>query len=182
MTARSASGAGASFFPELVAHHLNWNGEYAHELVRDVPDDLWTRSGGAGLENHPAWTLGHLTTGAAVLASYLGCDLNLHDDWKELFLRRGPGDPRLPSEGPYPDRRDLWDAFHVQRTRVIEALPEVPAHRWHEPQEWRFEGELGTLADCTLFMCLSHESMHLGQLAAWRRHFGLPSALGRMPR
>ena len=37
--------------------------------------------------------------------------------------------------------------------------------------------DLPTLADSTLFMAISHEAMHLGQLAAWRRGQGLPSAM-----
>ena len=34
-----------------------------------------------------------------------------------------------------------------------------------------------TLGDAVVFFAVSHEAMHLAQVAAWRRARGLPSAL-----
>ena len=119
-----------------------WNLLYAEALVRDLPDEQWTSPGGPGLENHPAWTLGHLCTGANLLAQDLGLPDDLPRGWAELFQRRGPGDPRLP-----------------------------------ESEDWAFGRDLPSRADVALFMALTHEALHLGQLAAWRRARGFPSAL-----
>ena len=47
----------------------------------------------------------------------------------------------------------------------------------NSPLEWRYCEGLPTLGDATVFLAVSHEVMHLGQLAAWRRARGLPSAL-----
>ena len=49
-----------------------WNLRYADALAEDVPDELATTGAGPGLENHAAWTLGHLVTGSAILAEDLG--------------------------------------------------------------------------------------------------------------
>jgi hypothetical protein len=49
-----------------------------------------------GLVNHPAFTLGHLISGSALLAEDLGAVFEMPDHWADLFLRKGPGDPRKP--------------------------------------------------------------------------------------
>jgi hypothetical protein len=56
-------------------------------------------------------------------------------------------------------------------------LPDVAFGR---PVEWRFDNYYPSLADYLYFMCVTHEAMHLGQLAAWRRAAGLDSALARL--
>ena len=46
----------------------------------------------------------------------------------------------------------------------------------------KFDGEFPTVAGAALFLAVTHEALHLGQVAAWRRARGLPSALAGMPR
>ena len=62
-----------------------------------------------GLENHPAFTLGHLVSGSALLVEDLGEEFNMPDKWTELFLRKGPGDPRKPDpdKSKYPTKELL---------------------------------------------------------------------------
>lgn len=62
--------------------------------MRDVPDTKMCVQPSAGLVNHPAFTLGHLATGSALIAKYLGSTFEIPDGWDALFLRKGPGDPR----------------------------------------------------------------------------------------
>ena len=52
--------------------------------------------------------------------------------------------------------------------------------RFTEPATWRFSAHMPTLGDLLYFMCVTHEAMHLGQLAAWRRAMDLPSALAKL--
>ena len=170
-------------FAKSVGRHLRWNLAYARELVRDVPPELWTQGRAPGLENHPAWTIGHLITGAALTAADLGRPRELPPGWRDLFERRGPGDPRLPDRtAEYPSAETLLDELEALHDRIREGLASIDAERLAQREEWRFDSLLPTLRDSTLFMTIAHESMHLGQLAAWRRAHGLPSALGRMPR
>jgi hypothetical protein len=165
-----------------------WNLEYARALVVDLSPAQWTQSCGPGLENHPSWTIGHLVTGSDLLAADLGLERDLPAGWRELFERRGPGDPRLPVADPnaYPPMAELLAELERQHRRVEWV--------WHEkfaasassgpalsdPFAWRFAGALPTLGDAALFLAISHEAMHLGQLAAWRRAQGLPSALNAL--
>ena len=39
-----------------------WNLKYAKVLVKDLSESQCTESGGPGLENHPAWTIGQLAS------------------------------------------------------------------------------------------------------------------------
>lgn len=57
---------------DTIINAYRFNLKYAHELVLDVDENLMTKPGGPGLENHPAFTLGHLVTAAALTSKYIG--------------------------------------------------------------------------------------------------------------
>jgi len=165
-----------------------WNLKYAHVLVADLSQAQCTQSCGPGHENHPAWTIGHLVTGSDILAEDLGLERQSPDGWRELFERRGPGDPRLPTleRSAYPPMNVLLAEFERQHVRVENAWRAMlaAAHSADSiltaPLAWRFDDALPTLSDAVVFLAVSHEAMHLGQLAAWRRACGLPSALNSL--
>jgi len=173
---------------ESILRLFAWNLQYARALVEGLTASQCTETGGPGLENHPAWTIGHLVTGADILAEDLGLERDLPGGWRELFERRGPGDPRLPAADPasYPLMADLLHELERQHLRVervwrekLEAREE-DSPNLADPLTWRYSGALPTLADAALFLAISHEAMHLGQLSAWRRAKGLSSALASL--
>jgi len=168
---------------ESVLRHYAWNLRFARALVVDLTAEQCTSAGGAGLENHPAWTIGHLASAADMLAEDLGLKRDLPDRWRELFERRGPGDPRLPDPdaAAYPSMEALITELERQHARVERAWRgKLEAAGLDEPLAWRFGDDFPTLGDATVFFAVGHEAMHLGQLAAWRRAHGLPSALGSL--
>lgn len=173
---------------EAILRLYAWNLQYTRALVADLTATQCTESGGPGLENHPAWTVGHLVTGADILAEDLGLVRDLPVGWGELFQRSGPGDPRLPPADPsvYPPMADLLAELEHQHQRVerawLEKLKESEQEgpRLTAPLAWRYSDALPTLGDAALFLAISHEAMHLGQLAAWRRAKGLSSALASL--
>ena len=97
----------------------------------------------------------------------------------------GAGDPRLPAADPavYPPMATLLAELARQHLRVERAWLEKLQGKDQEgpkltdPLAWRYGEVLPTLGDAALFLAISHEAMHLGQLAAWRRARGLSSAL-----
>ena len=167
---------------DILIKSYRFNLEYAYELVRDVNADLLTKSGGAGMENHPAFTLGHLVTAAALTSKYLNGPFDLPEGWEGLFRRTGPGDPKRPEldEELYPDREQLLTELRRQHKLVEDLILDLHEERFTELAKWRFSKHMPTLGDLLYFMCITHESMHLGQLAGWRRAIGLPSALSKL--
>lgn len=164
---------------ESILRQYDFNLEYAKALVADLTDEQMTVVPSRGLDNHPAFTLGHLVSGSADLARDLGAEFEMPDQWAEIFVRNGPGDPRKPEHDKkkYPTRQELIAELERQHNKVKQLLTETDPGKLEEPQTWRFSNFMPTLFDVVAFMCINHESMHLGQLAAWRRAMGLPSAL-----
>jgi hypothetical protein len=166
---------------ETVLKQYHFNLHYAEKLVADVPPELMSKSAGAGLENHPSFTLGHLATASAMTVEDLGGTYEVPGGWKELFQRKGPGDPRKPAEGVvYPPKNSLLSQLKLQHSKVETALMHADQGFLNAPFKWRFNQYFPTTFDLVAFMCISHEIMHLSQLSAWRRAKGLPSALAAM--
>jgi hypothetical protein len=152
---------------------------YARELVRDISRQPMYESQGPGLENHPAFSIGHLVIASALVAEQLGTAYNVPAGWDELFRRTGPGDSRLPvqyREG-LPTKEELLSELGHKHAVVEQMLGGLPVECLAVPVQWRFDRYFPSLADYLTFMCVTHEAMHLGQIAAWRRAVELSSAL-----
>jgi hypothetical protein len=178
----SRTNKGTTAMISAIIKTYDFNLKYAAELVSDIKEEDMYRSLGPGLENHPAFTLGHLATGSALMAECLGRESYIPTVWTALFQRKGPGDPTLPLERTKdsPSKQELVKELSKQHEVVKEALLALPDEKLSESVDWRFSNHFGSLLDLTAFMCMTHEAMHLGQLAAWRRAAKLTSALARM--
>ena len=162
-----------------IINQYDFNLQYAKALVRDIPDEQMAIMPAKGFENHPAFTLGHLVSGSAGIAEDLGEKFDMPDGWSDLFLRKGPGDPRTPDtdKSKYPPRKLLLEELERQHEKVKKNLASVTEDDLNKSFKWRFSNHMPTLGDMLIFMCVNHEAMHLGQLAAWRRAMGFSSAL-----
>ena len=167
---------------ETIIRQYDFNLDYAKALVMDLSDDQMTTIPANGLDNHPAWTIGHLISGSADLASDLGAAFEIPDNWAELFVRIGPEDRRKPilDKSKYPSKNQLIVELENQHNKVKQLLQNIDTNDLNESLTWRFSNFMPTLGDLVTFMCINHESMHLGQLAAWRRSMGLESALANV--
>lgn len=83
---------------DTILKQYDFNLAYAKALVQDLTDEQMTTVPAPGLDNHPAFTLGHLISGAADLARDLGAEFDMPDNWADLFVREGPEDPRKPDQ------------------------------------------------------------------------------------
>jgi hypothetical protein len=167
---------------KILINSYDFNLKYAYQLVADLEEIQMTETPTTGLENHPAFTLGHLISAAALTSKYLGGPYDIKKEWEQLFKRKGPGDPRKPETNAslYPSKEQLLSELTRQHEIVKILIRALPEERIPEPAKWRFDQYMPTLGDLLYFMCVTHESMHLGQLAAWRRAMGLPSALAEL--
>ena len=162
-----------------IINQYDFNLAYAKALVEDVSKTQMTSIPSPGLVNHPAFTLGHLVAGSEDLLRDLGGIFEMPENWAELFVRKGPGDPRLPDpdQSKYPPKQALINTLDQLHNIVKIRIESMGENDLEKPVQWRFSQYMPTTYDLILFMCVNHESMHLGQLAAWRRAMGLKSAL-----
>lgn len=167
---------------QAIIRQYDANLAYAYLLTDDVSDVQMTVIPSKGLVNHPAFTIGHLVTGSGLMYKYMGGSYKLPDGWDKLFRRNGPGDPRLPNEDSaiYPSKKLLLQELDKQHELVKKSLLTLKKEDLEKPVKWRFSQHMPTALDLIMFMCVSHENMHLGQLAAWRRAMDLPSALAKL--
>ena len=70
---------------QIIVNQYDLNLAYAQKLVEDVSAEQMTALPTIGLVNHPAFTLGHLVSGAALLAEDLGAPLVMPVGWDLLF-------------------------------------------------------------------------------------------------
>ncbi len=171
---------------QSISRQLDFNLAYAKKLVEDLTEEQMTTIPGNGFENHPAFTLGHLVSGMSLMViddiSEVKKPGFMPDGWKELFLRRGPGDPRTPEEDKtkYPSKEELLAELERKHNMFKDRLMKFTDEDLLKEKEWRFYKYMNSNLDSIIFMCANHEAMHLGQLSAWRRAIGLDSALAKL--
>jgi hypothetical protein len=156
--------------PLVSAALLSWQNQrdYAARLLSDLPPDELTRQPFPGM-NHPAWIIGHLSAYPPVLAAIL--DGRPFED--PLHSRYGRGTMPSGEAAAYPPKAELLREYfdgHDLLARTLAAADEgvlarpIPLARWQD----RFP----RIGDAVLYLMLSHEAGHLGQLSAWRRAMG----------
>jgi hypothetical protein len=151
---------------------LSWSNHrgYAQRLVADLSDaDMVSQPVPGVVMNHPAWTLGHLSPYPPVLAAILKGE----EFVDPLNSKYGRGTHPVADLKAYPPKADLLAEFllgHDLLARTLEQVDPavmakpIPLARWKE----RFP----RIGDAVLYLMLSHEAGHLGQLSAWRRAGG----------
>ena len=151
---------------------LSWSNQrdYAQKLVADLSDaDMVSQPVAGVVMNHPAWTLGHLSPYPPVLSAILKGE----EFVDPLNSKYGRGTKPVGDVGAYPAKAALvaeYLAGHDLLARTIESVDAavmakpIPLARWKE----RFP----RVGDAVLYLMLSHEGAHLGQLSAWRRAGG----------
>ena len=134
---------------ETIIKSYRFNLEYASKLVEDIDNDLMTVTPGKGLENHAAFTLGHLVSASALISKYLKGPYNIYPEWEDLFKRKGPGDPKLPEKDSslYPHKNELLDKLLEQHKIVEDLIIDLDDNRLNEPSQWRFDDHFPTLGD-----------------------------------
>ena len=145
---------------------------YAEGLLQSVTaDNAWERVGGANGLN-PAWILGHLATVGANLTAMLGGTPSIDPKvWGERF--GGGTDPTDDAAGgpSWDEIVKAWRDGHASVAAAHAAGVDTAALAGENPVEMLKEG-LPTLGEFISFALTAHESLHLGQLSAWRRARG----------
>lgn len=154
----------STFWPELRG--------YAQRLVADLDEpDLVAQPVGGVTLNHPAWILGHLGAYGPVLAAIL-----LDEDFADPADHPcGRGTTPSPNRHDYPSRDDLLRAFIDGYDSALDALAVATPDRLAEPPPIdRWAARFPTIGHLPVQFIIRHNSIHLGQLSAWRRAMNRP--------
>lgn len=131
--------------------------------------------------NHPTFVYGHLSLYCARFPELLGVaapeGIRAPEQWEPLF-KAGAVCQDDPEGKMYPS----WESVLAQYNRGSELLMGVLAHvtdaklsaETTDPARKERFPYVGSLVN---FLMLGHPMMHLGQVSAWRRCYGLPSAM-----
>lgn len=127
-----------------------------------------------GVVNHPAWSLGHLVMTADSLGGLLGLPSSSPDGWAEKFPTGGTPSGAVSD---YPGKEELLAALAAQHDRNTAAVEKAEPEWFSKPNpNERRRKRFPTVGDIAAYLMTSHEMLHLGQLAAWRRAMGLAPA------
>jgi len=130
--------------------------------------------------NHPAFVYGHLAIYPMRLLAMMGLDpkpLVVSETYVELFKA---GAPCLDdAEGRiYPAMEEIVGHYTRGYAGAIKALREIDDARLLEPNPDEQRRQFfPTIGHAAVFLLNNHVMMHLGQVSAWRRCWGLPSAM-----
>ena len=171
---------------ETVAPALRMHEAYAAELTGDLSEAQMDTCAGPGHENTPRFTIGHLCTGAALTRRALEAPddrmsgLDIPPQYESLFQRRGPQDRRTPGAmAGAPGRDAVLAELRRQHKALLATVRATSPEVLASPCAWKLGHLMPSHADLVIF-AVSHEALHLGQLASWRRAMGLDAAMARM--
>ena len=158
---------------------------FGEQALKGITPQLFARKpspGGKTIDtNHPAFVYGHLATYPARWLPLLGLDPQIAPTpagFDELF---GAGKECRddPVGTVYPPMNVITEAFFHGHRAALEAMGSLDdaVLRGPNPREGRMKEMFPTLGGMMMFYLTSHMMMHLGQVSAWRRCFGLGSIM-----
>lgn len=149
------------------------NLEYAKRLVGDLSDTQMIAQPVDGpVMNHAAWVLAHLNAYAPILTAMIE-RRPFEDPADHPF---GKNSKPLMDLAVYGSKAEQVEAYVREHERTLSALEacdgsvmddDVPLDRWR--------AVVPRVGGFLVRMMVWHETVHLGQLSAWRRAHGLPA-------
>ena len=148
-------------------------------LVQDIPALEFGRMPEGVMTNSPAFCFGHLAIYPDRLLEMVGRgDLAAPDErFVELFAA-GKDCVDDPRGTVYPSKDVIVERFRARHTALVGVLADVPDEVMSRgnPQE-KYRDRFPTIGAMVVFLVCAHPMLHLGQVSAWRRIKGMPSAM-----
>lgn len=150
-------------------------------LLKDVKPEIFARmpvqDGKPVHMNHAAFNYGHLALYPARMMTMMGKDnaeAAVPAEWEPLF-KAGAECKDDPQGTIYPTMDAIVAAYNRGYNTLLNALGSVgdDVLLRQNPMEGRFREMCPTVGAAVAFLTMSHPMMHLGQVSAWRRMFGL---------
>lgn len=127
-----------------------------------------------GVVNHPAWTVGHLAVGIDMALELMGEATVCPAGWSE---KHAPGNVPSDDRSMYAGKDELMERYNAAHAALVAAVgkadeavyaAEMPVEAYRE--------FFPTIGHAVMYMLMSHEPAHVGQVAVWRRAAGLMPA------
>jgi uncharacterized damage-inducible protein DinB len=147
---------------------LEYTTRFMGKSVADLPEAEMVEQP-AGAPNHATWTLGHIIYSCHAMATELGAEPWLPEDWESVF---GYGSTPRSREPRYPEKAELQTLLADATTRLCEALRGTDASVLGRRLSEEEDGDFPTMGDLLLQVIVAHTAYHAGQLAVWRRAMG----------
>lgn len=130
--------------------------------------------------NHPVFVYGHLSLYPARVAGMFNVDVKGVEcpaAWTDLFKAGAPCIDDVAGT-LYPTLGEVGAKLATASEAVLVAMDSMDdAALLVPPSDERFRERFFTVGGTANFLLNNHVSLHLGQVSAWRRCFGLPSAM-----
>jgi hypothetical protein len=166
----------------VIADSLQLSLGYGERLLRDVPAARFPRfasPGGVAVHsNHPAFVYGHLSLYAPKILRLIGHPTPPVPDQFEIRFSKDALCIDDPDLDLYPAMAEVVEFFTEGHRMVSAALRSTPddALQQSNPAEGKMKELFPPIGSTVAFYCGGHMMMHLGQMSAWRRMEGMPSA------
>lgn len=146
----------------------------AQKLMADLPEERMTAQPVAGVViNHPAWIIGHLAWANNNGIVLLGGETAIPPQFKDLFAT---GTKPAAERSTYPTKAELMATLESSHRRLADAWQHASPEALSNPAPERMRAAFATLGSMLAGLMTGHFGSHLGQLSAWRRAMGMPSA------
>jgi hypothetical protein len=150
---------------------------YAEKLLADIPVEKFAHMPHPTM-NHPAFCIGHLALypDKALTLIGRGALTAPRADYEELFSHAAT---YVDDASRYPARDEIIAYFNERHRALMSALPDVAEATLQQPHPGpgRTAEMFSTIGSAVNFYMNNHVMLHLGQISAWRRAVGLPSAM-----
>ncbi|HVZ94839.1 MAG TPA: hypothetical protein VG797_10050 [Phycisphaerales bacterium] len=164
---------------EAIIPAANMGLRYADRLLKDINARDFARLPKGIQTNHPAFVFGHLSVYPDKIMPDIGLGAIAKPDQKYLDLfDAGKECKDDPSGSIYPPMAEIVARFRERHAALMEKLPSVKDEvLWTPNPNERSREFFPTQAPRLTFYLTGHMQMHLGQVSAWRRIMGMPSAM-----
>jgi hypothetical protein len=152
-------------------HSFAYGLGYLREQLADVaPADMVAQP--AGIANHPAWTVGHLTHSCELLGGVIGLPPWLPNDYAARF---GTGSVPVADAGHYEPKDDALAVLRDAQSRITRAVEQLDDARLDQPfPDESYRAVFPTIRHALTQVLVGHTANHVGQLIVWRKAMGLP--------
>ena len=144
---------------------------HLRHLYDDIPTELWCRQV-APFAFHPSWLVGHLTFSLQQIGGEIGIPDWLPETWSQSFATS-----TTPAHDPsnYPSPQELKRVFEASVDTIVLRLQAMSLDELQRPlPDEVYRRSLPTIEHALVHILVAHFSIHLSQLAMWRKLVGLP--------